>query len=59
MKLANKHLSKSKQEDARKLVEMLEIKLLDLTGESREEAMKVYRKLLLPSADHPIYFRRS
>jgi hypothetical protein len=59
MKLANKQLSKSEQEDARKLVEVLEMKLLDLKGKRREEAIKAYRKLLLPSADQPIYFMRS
>jgi len=59
MKLANKQLSKSEQEDSRKLVEVLEMKLLDLKGKKREEAMKAYRKLLLSSADQLIYFMRS
>ncbi len=54
MKLANKQSSKSVQE-ARKL----ETQMLDLKGKRREEAMKAYRRLLLSSADEPIYFMRS
>jgi hypothetical protein len=52
-------LSRSTTE-ARKLeIEILETEILDLKGRKREEAMKAYRKLLLSSADEPIYFMRS
>jgi len=55
MKLANKQLSKSVQKEARKF----ETEMLDLKGKRREETMKAYRRLLLSSADQPIYFTRS
>jgi hypothetical protein len=55
MELKNKQLSRSPQEEVRKF----ETEILDLKGEKREEAMKTYRRLLLPSADEPIYFFRS
>ena len=37
----------------------LETEILKLKGRKREEAMKAYRRLLLSSADEPIYFMRS
>ena len=40
-------------------IEILETEILDLKGRKREEAMKAYRRLLLTSADEPIYFMRS
>jgi len=55
MKLANKQLGKSVQEEIRRF----EIEILCLKGKKREEGMKVYRRLLLPSADELIYFMRS
>jgi hypothetical protein len=55
MELKNKQLSRSPQEEVRKF----ETEILDLKGEKREEAMKTYCRLLLPSADEPIYFFRS
>jgi hypothetical protein len=54
MKLANKQSSKSAQE-----VRKFETQILDLKGKRREETMKAYRRLLLSSADEPIYFMRS
>jgi len=53
-------LSRSTRE-ARKLeIEILETEILDLKGRKREEeAMEAYRKLLLSSADEPIYFMKS
>jgi hypothetical protein len=38
---------------------MLENEILSLVGESREEAMKPYRKLLSSTLDEPIYLMRS
>ena len=55
MELKNKRLSRSLQEEVRKF----ETEILDLKGKKREEATKTYRRLLLPSADEPIYFVRS
>jgi hypothetical protein len=55
MKSANKQLSKSEQEEARKF----ETEILDLKGKKREEAMNTYRRLLLSSGDPLIYYRRS
>jgi len=55
MKLANKKLSKSVQERVRKF----EANILELKGKKREEAMKVYHRLLLSSADELIYLMRS
>ena len=36
----------------------LEKEILELEGRKREEAMKVYRKLLFSLRDEPIYFVR-
>jgi hypothetical protein len=55
MKLENKQLSKLVQEEARKF----ETEILDLKGKKREEAMNIYRRLLLSSGDPLIYYRRS
>ncbi|MDH5419871.1 MAG: hypothetical protein OEX06_06025 [Candidatus Bathyarchaeota archaeon] len=55
MELTNKRLSRSLQEEVRKF----QTEILDLKGKKREEATKTYRRLLLPSADEPIYFVRS
>ena len=53
-------MSERTRKEARKFeIEILEKEILDLKGKIREEAMKAYRKLLLPSADEPIYFMRS
>jgi hypothetical protein len=40
-------------------MKMLEKEILNLVGERREEAMKVYRKLLSSTSDEPIYLMRS
>lgn len=37
----------------------LEKEILKLKGRKREEAMKAYRRLVLASANEPIYFMRS
>ena len=37
---------------------MLEMEILDLKGEKREQAMKTYRKLLCASADELTYLAR-
>jgi len=55
-----KGLSEQTRKEARKFeIEILEKEILDLKGKKREEAIKAYRKLLLSSADEPIYFMRS
>jgi len=54
-----KKLSRSTREARELEIEILETEILDLKGRKREEAMRVYRKLLLSSADDPIYFMRS
>ena len=46
--------------EARKLeMKMLGEEILDMVGETREEAMQAYRKLLSASADEPMYLTRS
>ena len=53
-------MSELTREEARKLqIEIFETEILRLKGRKREEAMKAYRKLLLPSMDEPIYLLRS
>jgi len=52
-------LSRSTREVRKLEIEILETEILDLKGRKREEAMEAYRKLLLSSADEPIYFMRS
>jgi len=52
-------LSKCAKEERKFEIEILEAEILDLKGREREEAKKAYRKLLLSSADEPIYFLRS
>jgi hypothetical protein len=52
-------LSRSTRETRKLEIEILETEILDLKGRKREEAMKAYRKLLLSSANEPIYFMRS
>ena len=37
-------------------IEIMEKKILDLRGRYREEEMKVYRKLLVASEGHRVYF---
>jgi hypothetical protein len=60
MKLANKQLSNSKRKEIGKAeIERLEEEIPKLKGDKREKGMKAYRKLLLSSADQPIYFMRS
>ena len=48
-----------KKEAVRFEIEMLEREILDLTRKKREKAMKAYRKLLVASADEPLYLLRS
>ena len=38
---------------------MLETEILNLVGEKQEETMKAYRKLLIASAEEPMYLQRS
>ena len=52
-------MSKWTKEAMKLEIEILETEILNLKGRKREEAMKAYRKLLLSSADEPIYFMRS
>ena len=52
-------MSRSTRETRKLEIEILETEILDLKGRKREEAMEAYRKLLLSSADEPIYFMRS
>ncbi len=52
-------MSRSTRETRKLEIEILETEILDLKGRKREEAMKAYRKLLLSSANEPIYFMRS
>ena len=52
-------MSECTKEARRFEIEILETEILDLKGEEREEAMKAYHKLLLSSADEPIYLMRS
>ena len=55
-----KELSKSTREEAIKLqIAIFETEILKLKGRKREEAMRTYRKLILPSMDEPIYLLRS
>jgi len=54
-----KELSRSTREATKLEIEILETEILDLKGKKREEAMETYRKLLLSSADEPIYFMKS
>jgi len=54
MKLKNKL-----KNEARKMeIRMLEIEILDSKGESRAQAVKVYRKLLSESTDELTYLAR-
>ena len=47
------------ENEARKLeMKMLGEEILDMVGETREEAMQAYRKLLSASADEPMYLTR-
>jgi hypothetical protein len=39
-------------------MEMLGLEILDSKGEPREQALKVYRKLLFASVDEPTYIAR-
>jgi len=52
-------LSRSTRETRKLEIEILETEILNLKGRKREEAIKAYRKLLLSSANEPIYFMRS
>jgi hypothetical protein len=46
--------------EARKIeMATLEIEILDLKGEKREQAMKEYRKLLSASVDERMYLARA
>ena len=48
------------ENEARKLeMKMLGEEIRDMVGETREEAMQAYRKLLSASADEPMYLTRS
>jgi hypothetical protein len=48
------------ENESRKLeMKMLGEEILDMVGETREEAMQAYRKLLSASADEPMYLTRS
>jgi hypothetical protein len=48
------------ENESRKLErKMLGEEILDMVGETREEAMQAYRKLLSASADEPMYLTRS
>ena len=49
----------TKEEAGKSEIETLETEILELKGRKREEAMKAYHKLLLSSADEPIYLLRS
>ncbi len=46
----------SEQEAREAEIEIMEKEILDLKGRYREEAMDAYRKLLLASEGHQIYF---
>jgi len=50
--------SKLKNDSRKTEVEMLGTAMLDLKGESRERAMRVYRKLLSESMDDLMYLAR-
>jgi hypothetical protein len=54
MKLKNKLKNEARKTD----MEMLEIEILDSKGESKEQAMRTYRKLLSESADELTYLAR-
>jgi len=54
MKTGNKPKNEAKKTE----VEMLGIEILDLKGESREQAMKVYRRLWSESTDELTYLAR-
>jgi hypothetical protein len=54
MKLKNK----LKNEARKTGMEMLEIEILDSKGESREHAMRAYRKLMSESVDEVTYLAR-
>ena len=57
--LEREELSECTKEARKFEIEILEAERLDLKGEKREEALKAYHKLLLSSADEPIYLMRS
>ena len=50
---------KNANKAARSKMEMLGKQIVGLVGESREEAMKAYRKLCSASAEEPMYLARS
>jgi len=50
---------KELSELSREETERMETEILKLKGRKREKAIKAYRKLLLSSADEPIYLMRS
>ncbi len=54
MKLENK----LKNDARKKSMKILEVEILGSTGESREQAIRVYRKLLSESADELTYLAR-
>jgi hypothetical protein len=49
---------KNKNKVGRYKMEIMEKEILGLVGESREEAMKAYRKLFSTLAEEPIYLAR-
>ena len=54
MKLENKLNNKSRKTE----MEVLGLEILDSKGEPREQAMKIYRKLLFASVDELTYIAR-
>ena len=45
-------------ENVKSRIEQLESEIPELVGEKREEAKKIYRKLLSDSKEEPIYLAR-
>ena len=48
--------NKSEQEAREVEIEIMEKEILNLKGKYREEAMESYRKLLIASEGHRVYF---
>jgi hypothetical protein len=51
-----KNENNSEQEAREVEIEIMETEMLDLRGVYREEAMEAYRKLLVASEGHRVYF---
>jgi hypothetical protein len=51
-----KNENSSEQETREVEMQIMETEILDLRGNYREEAMEAYRKLLVASEGHRVYF---